>query len=598
MGKPLNRDFRSNRGLLSVLILAALLPPLIALRVQISNWINIPIWDEWDTPGIAILHWAQHKLTWADLIAQHNESRKVIPRLIGILLSLSGQWDVRRAMILTFLSYCTVSGAAFLFLHRCTRTLVGALAALLCVNLLLFAPSQYENLLSSYIYEFVIPVLCLFGAAAVNLSAAGFITKTLCCSTFALIGTYTFAHGMLLWPLLWPLADRSDWATRARTTRTLCLSFLYTAIGATSVLYYFAGYSRPTVAPEPAKLSQAADVLRFVSIYLGSVFEPIRLRPEFVGIFVLCSLGTVGLTTISILARRPEKWRCSYPWILLGLFSGGSALLTAIGRLNIGTDLVFAETFYGFSAVRYNAAAVYFYIAVIGISAGLLARAGGSARIRRGRALLTIFSSVAVVFAWQAMYRNERPRLSQFRENRLRARVATIWARCLPENPELFAAYPYISGFSARVEEFRHARLFSLPTVSPELASTISHQPQATTLAGGWLDGAVLVDKTHVRVSGWARNATDNKAANLVIVGYERDGGSFQPFATVIVGKPRTDVATTTGNKYLRQSGFDQTIEASKLPSGRLVFRAWAIDVIHQRAFPLNGSAVIDVNEI
>ncbi|MFL6543438.1 MAG: hypothetical protein ACJ8I9_09730 [Chthoniobacterales bacterium] len=581
-----------------LLVIGSVLPPLIALRTQIRYWVDIPIWDEWDTPGVAILHWTQHKLTWADLIAQHNESRQVVPRLVGILLAASGHWDVRSSMILTFVSYCVASLLAFFFLRRCTRTLNGTLAALVCINLLLFAPSQYENLLSSYIYEFFVPVLCLFGAAAVNLSTRSYITKTIWCALFALIGTYTFAHGMLLWPLLLPLPSRVDWTTRSTKARTLCLLASYGAIATAAVLYYFVGYFHPSVAPEPAKISQAAGVLRFLSIYVGSVLQPIRLKPELVGAFVLYLWVVAVVIGTATLLRRRDRWRCYYLWLLLALFGAGSGLLTAVGRLNIGTDLVFAETFYGFSGVRYNAPAVFVYIALIGIVAGLFASAQairGFPAVAKGVTIVTI---VVLTVAWFAMRRNEPRRLSQFRENRLRARVATFWAPHLPANPELFAAYPYIQGFGARVEAFKQAGLLGLPDVGPELASAVRNTPVSIDPTGGCLDRAAVVDKTHVRLSGWARDPSDNKPAAFVIVGYERISESFQPFATVLVGKPRPDVVATTSNKGLRQSGFDQTIEASGLPAGHLVFRAWAVDIRHQRVIPLSGSAVIDHNGI
>ena len=77
------------------LFVLACLPVLLVLRMQLKNWINIPIWDEWDTPGTALLHLAQHKLTWADLIAQHNESRKFFPRLVYIAMNAPLGWDVR-----------------------------------------------------------------------------------------------------------------------------------------------------------------------------------------------------------------------------------------------------------------------------------------------------------------------------------------------------------------------------------------------------------------------------------------------------------------------------------------------------------------------
>jgi hypothetical protein len=55
-----------------LLLMGAVGPTLLALRFQKKHWINIPIWDEWDTPGKALLLDAQGAITWSDLFAQHN----------------------------------------------------------------------------------------------------------------------------------------------------------------------------------------------------------------------------------------------------------------------------------------------------------------------------------------------------------------------------------------------------------------------------------------------------------------------------------------------------------------------------------------------
>src|SRR2546421_11954874 len=89
---------RSLSGSGWLLLAGELGPALLALRIQKKNWINIPIWDEWDTPGLALLHYAQGALTWGDLLAQHNESRKVVPRLLHIAIASVAGWALRQGM--------------------------------------------------------------------------------------------------------------------------------------------------------------------------------------------------------------------------------------------------------------------------------------------------------------------------------------------------------------------------------------------------------------------------------------------------------------------------------------------------------------------
>src|ERR1043165_2580894 len=239
---------KSQPGTFWLLLAGAIAPVLLTFRIQIKNWVNIPIWDEWDTPGIALLHRAQGTLTWGDLFAQHNESRKVVPRLIHLGMAALSGWDVRQGMVLTFLCACAVISWALVYLRRSRNSSVTqALAPWLLVNVLLFAPSQYENFLSGFVFEIYIPFVCLFGCCAVNLSRWPLPAKVACNSFLALIATYTFAHGILLWVFAIPIPIREG---RLRSALFFLVWYAaYFAIGILSIAYYFVGYHRPEVAP-------------------------------------------------------------------------------------------------------------------------------------------------------------------------------------------------------------------------------------------------------------------------------------------------------------------------------------------------------------
>src|SRR5688572_19439277 len=183
---------RSRSIIVWLLLIAAVAPALLALYIQKKHWINIPIWDEWDTPGMALLRHAEGALSWGDLFAQHNESRKIVPRLIHIAIASVAGWDVRQGMVLTFLCLCAASFWTLAYLRRrASGSLSQVLFPWLLINLFLFAPSQYENFLSGFAYEFFIPFLSLFGCCAINLSRWPLRTKAIANSVLALLSTYT-----------------------------------------------------------------------------------------------------------------------------------------------------------------------------------------------------------------------------------------------------------------------------------------------------------------------------------------------------------------------------------------------------------------------
>ena len=576
-----------------LLVLAACVPIFLALHVQVKHWVNIPIWDEWDTPGIAILHATEHTLGWSDLLAQHNESRKVIPRLLCIALALPTGWDVRHAMVLTFASICLTSTLVFVYLRRRRRAAasLGVLFAWTIVNFLLFAPSQYENLLSGFVFEIFIPVLCLFGCIAVNLSQRRLPEKIAWNSVLALVATYTFAHGMLLWPLALPIPRDDERSRRNWVRRAAPWYFVFALIASVSIACYFIGYKRPDIAPPPPKLSQALQIIDFIIVWLGGILRSPSLSARMAGTVVGVIFLLTTAVTFRFLYRNKAHWKPYYPWLLLAGFTLASGFVTAVGRVNIGVDLVFNTSFDGFSSMRYNATSVFAYVAIIGMLLNLHSDAIRFDLAWRSRWLIAASILCTLIsIAWICTLSDERTRLPLFQQNRERARAAVIWSRVLPDNPEIFAAYPYPKGFSGRVQEMKRFRLLKIPDVIERVAQMISFVPQPTGIGAGYIDGGRLEEGNKLRIAGWARNPNRNLKADYVVLGWHEPGGAFHPFTAVATGNRRPDVVEVFKSDSMKNAGFEQTIDISTLPRGPLEIKGWSIDLKKQEAFPISGS--------
>ncbi|PZR76600.1 MAG: hypothetical protein DLM73_02325 [Chthoniobacterales bacterium] len=573
-----------------LLLVTALLPPSLAFAIQKKHWINIPIWDEWDTPGIALLHFAQRHLTWADLLAQHNESRKIFPRLIHIAIASVAGWDVRQGMVLTFLCACAASACAFVYLRRRARGAQPAvLFAWLLVNLLLFAPSQYENFLSGFAFEIFIPFLCLFGCCAINLTRWPLPAKAGCNAFLALLSSYTFANGMLLWALAIPIPGAEERSRRRSTLNRLLCYALYFGIAIISIGYYFVGYKRPAIAPPSATLNQLPGLLEFLLVWLGAVLRSPCFNTRANGALVaLCIIAALS-GALLVLKSEKARWRNYYPWLVLLAFAVASGAMTAVGRLNIGIDVVFNTWFNGFSGLRYNATSVFAYVAVIGLVFNLYQDRIIFRPVLRSRFLIFLTAACTfLIVAWLQMLSDELIRVKEFQTNRRRARTAVIWINALPDNPEIFLAYPYPDGFWGRVKEMREAGLVRIPQVSESLRRAIASPPIPPNSAAGHLDLGERRSPGNFRFAGWARSPLKNARADYVVLGWEETNGSFHPFTAIKTGILRPDVANVFGRLSL-EAGFDQEIEVSRLPAQTVTIRAWSIDWQTQQAFPLDG---------
>jgi hypothetical protein len=303
-------------------------------------------------------------------------------------------------------------------------------------------------------------------------------------------------------------------------------------------------------------------------------------------------------TAFAELRKNKDRWPAYYPWLLLLAFALSSGAVTAIGRVNIGIDNVFNTWFYGFSGIRYNASSVFVYVAIIGLAFNIYEDRIRFQPLLRSRFLtgVTICWTLLAV-AWIEMFADESSRVKEFQANRKRARTAVIWSNALPENPEIFAAYPYPDGFAPRVEEMRAAGLLKLPRVSDSLRQTIAKAPNGGNSAAGYLDLSEARPDKHVRFAGWARNPLKHAGPDYVVLGGQEPDNSFHPFTAIRTGRVRPDVAKIFGQSLLK-AGFDEEIDISKLPAGAVTVRGWAIDWDAQQAYPMEGSVRLDVPKL
>ena len=151
------------------------------------------------------------------MFSQHNESRNFFPRLLYFTLEHFGGWDVRKEIRVVFFGVCAL---CLLLLHLLRRTPgatpVSTLVGWTVMTFLCFAPVQVENFLYGIEIETFFPGFALLAAAAINLSALSFRWKALANLALAFVATYTFANGMSLWALAWPLPAPNEPAPRRR----------------------------------------------------------------------------------------------------------------------------------------------------------------------------------------------------------------------------------------------------------------------------------------------------------------------------------------------------------------------------------------------
>jgi hypothetical protein len=570
-----------------------LFPIVLTLRIVRGNWTSVPYGDEWWTPGRQIVSFLRGTLRFAELFQQHNESRKLFPNLYYLgLVAVTGRWDVKDAMVLMFALACLGSALLFMLLRRTTTfTLPGRLWAWAILNFVFFCPREYENFLWGIQLEPLTPSVALVAAVLVNLSELRFRWKMLVNSALALVATYSYANGMLLWVLAAPIYP----GLRLLGIQKRCASpaswyALYLLCGIFAVGFYFRHYIHPAQLPPFAvSLTDALPLLRFLLSWVGSLFiipgaDPLFFGCFFLGIFAVLVVGAVKV------ARRERNCRRSYPWIAIAAYALLSGAIIASGRMRFGLGSA--------TASRYAVVVVFFYIGLAGLAASLYdvwVTAGNPTRSR-----LVFASGLTTglfIAGWLSSFTIQLAHVRVVREERRDLALAVQWIPAIPDNPDLVLAKvppKVVSEKSIALSKYDAVRPRFIPQ---SLASAVRENPSDGDPSIGELESARFSWDHRLLLTGMAWLPYRNGRADCVVVGYTNSDGGLTPLTVFQPTYKRERLRERFDVKRLPPNGFAASIDPANLPMGTLTLRAWAVDIRAERALPLAGAFTVN-NEL
>jgi hypothetical protein len=374
---------------------------------------DVPRADEWGTPGEYLRAQAEGRATFADVFKQHNESRVIFARLLAGVIASHWGWNQH---IFHGLNWLITVGTAALFVFLVVSALPRGrrpgwpVLLLLCSTVaLVFSPVQWRNLLSSgQIITIVIPFLLLAGVAVNRKVSWPIPVRYGLAAVFALVASFSFVNGLLLWFLLWPAPFVMAEARTLRLRRSeLWASVLYFVMTFAVIAAFFKGYvSVPGHPPMSYGLRMPHRTLFFALTWLAG---PLMPEPMYywqglktnTRAFLLCGgfAGLVGmLLGVWVLANRKRWWAAwaekptllgrvlpFLPLLAYGLVSGGAI---ALARVGFGAA-------WGMTS-RYSTVAVPAYLGIAGLLAVVTTELAGL-RARKVLAPLAVAFAVSVL---------------------------------------------------------------------------------------------------------------------------------------------------------------------------------------------------------
>lgn len=570
------------------LIVLSLLPVIYLLTLVARYGVNVPYADEFSsTPLLVKAH--DHAVTWFDLFQQHNEHRYFFPRLLIIAFAWLAHGDLRAEMFFSVFLTMLVSLNLWLLIRKTIPgTLSQSLLLLFLINLLLFSPVQAEN----WTWGFQFPLfLCnyLFSCALlVAFSNLRIAKKFPICLVLALVATFSFGGGVLLWALTFPLAllmkREVTWKSR------VAWILVWGGAGLSAMALYFFHYVKPPQHPSIAASTNPVDYFFYVTGFLGAhLSRADRLEPIFQAVLVGSVLLALWGAAVAYAFRHRRDLELTgrmLPWIALGSYAVLNALLAAAARIGFGINQALDS--------RYTSFSLYLCVAVICLFVILKRdlrsrtesrRFEGLMIVRLETLLLTAFAVCSLTaFLWGRGF------MIDCQRTRLWGKGALLFSNVM-DSGEVHDKCLMADATEARACA---NKLDGIGLLHPSMIPTAEISKLNAKNGGdiGFVD-IVSMSGTSCTVIGWAVLPKTGTRPHSVVLSYEDPSRGSIAFRVADEIRSRPDVAAARHDPAAEASGWGCHFDRGVLPPGDLLLRAWAFDANHAVLYPLGTPKIL-----
>ncbi len=567
----------------TILIWLVALIPMLHLTYLVRHYsVEVPTLDDWEMAPL-IVHAHTGQLNFAEIFAQQQEARTVLPKLIFMLSSADGHLDVRDQMMLSVLC-CWLTAAGIFVLMRRADLGPGALAVCFWLAVItIFTPAQFELWIFASGLPSFLPAFFLVAGLVVVGTNLPTGWKFVWCGLLATASSFTLSHGLLLWGLTFPALLLVRQVPR---WRRWLLAWL--GLGGICAVAYFWGYEKPAHLPAFAPAASAGDYIRFIVEFLGGALAYAwNARPGLsAGLFGIgqCVLFFAALVCCAWRIRDRAFVAKAAPWFALASYSLGSAFLAALGRVGYGAHYALASRYVTFS--------IYLVIALIGLIAIIIQEAlrrTSPVRWRVWAYAICVLLVTAYLVPSKACASNTTFFLRSLSAKDRLARAAVLFSPAI-DTSELIkkTAYPNDAGLVIKAaDSLDQLKFLRPPLVRTSRLEAIPHEDAEGIHASGACEAVKPDDGQRLRASGWAVLNAKGRPADCVAVAYQ--AGPDQEWTICAISdsfEMRPEIVKRFHNLDQLWSGWSATFSQSAFPAGaKLSF--WALDADEPKLYRL-----------
>ena len=560
--------------------------PILALGFLLWKYgVNLPIQDEWQTPGLALVKYHLNQLTWDDLILQHNESRKVFPKLFFLFLSRITSWNTRYGMLASWLLACLTSFNIYYLSKITLNTTWGKrLVCLAVANLLIFSPMQVDNWLMGLQMITFVPIAAITSALVIIYSQNSLFIKLVASAILAIISTFSFSNGIISWIVILPALVLIS-SKNKKSLSLMVGGWLFVA--ALIFALYFHDYHSPAHHPSfTSALTQPINCVLYFLAYLGSPL----------GVGDLVSSQIMGFCLLSAIAfccfylgKVNPNWQLfeqAFPWLSIISYTLISGMLNTAGRVEFGLDFAVSPRYVTFSA--------YGFVGVIYLLAILLEDAKVNPKLKENKYALalpklTTFALVSLLLLYPANFAVGVNKMQVNYEGKLYSKACLNLLYLVPDEgcfkQYLFPDPKFMSDRAVELDRLGLLRpALNLGSTMQEISSPTSFEQ----VKYGQFDTLTRGKNNTYTATGWSILPQYHSDAHAVVLAYQTQDNRDRPFALVHPHLPRLDVAAEAKVSGYKNSGWSKTFEGNLIPDDAVAISAWAYDSFTARAYKID----------
>lgn len=571
--------------------------PAIVLGVLILKYsVNVPIQDQWQISDI-FEKFNQRILSFNDLIAQHNESRKFFPRLIFLALAFITKWNIKYEMLVTFLLACIVSINIYL-LNKLTiggSHIKGLIIAFIS-NIFIFSTVQYENWLWGIQIVVFIPIACITSCILIAYSRLNNQTKIFICMVLSTISTFSYANGLLAWVIVFPvlaLVQLKFWSD-IRKNITLYLPFWIIGFIA-NVTFYFHDYQKPLSHPNPLESIQYPyQIFQYFLAFLGSslgVNSSIQPLNNSIIFGVVIIIIFIGLFSYIIWHIKDYELRSkTISWIMLGSYTVISALVTSFGRVTFGVEQALSS--------RYTTFSTYIIISIVHLMIIVGEDAIKKYSFLINRSLLSqiicwFLGIITVIQVHNFTYSVDK--MKSWKQNYLKYKGCLLVIDFTHDNCQNLIDPYYFEYIKQRAHY-----LTKLGFLEPGLITTnrisdlidMSNERQVE----GTFEKLEYIGNNNLLATGWAIFTDTNLPVDAIILSYDNLQGEPIVYAVADMTMTRHNLAKELKSKKYLKSGWKKILYTHRFPQGKINVKAWALDTNTTKVYQIPGTYIVNNN--